>query len=103
MLVSKLLERMDVRGTYADAQAMDVTDDSRRVRKGTVFVCICGAHFDGHSAALQAEENGAVLIVAERDTGAKNQVLVENTRKPPMPAFARRFTAILRKSCTSSA
>lgn len=85
MLVSKLLERMDVRGTYVDAQAMDVTDDSRRVRKGTVFVCICGAHFDGHSAALQAEENGAVLIVAERDTGAKNQVLVENTRS----AYAR--------------
>ena len=80
MLISKLLERLNVASAYTDAPVTDVTDDSRRVRRGTVFVCIRGAHFDGHDAALQAEADGAVLVVAERDTGASNQILVQNTR-----------------------
>lgn len=80
MQISKLLERLNAKGTYTDAEITDVTDRSDAVCPGSVFVCIRGAHFDGHSVACQAERDGAVLIVAETDTGAENQVLVENTR-----------------------
>lgn len=48
--------------------------------EGCVFVCIKGAHFDGHSAAEEAVNKGARAVVAEYDTGVENQILVKNTR-----------------------
>lgn len=80
MKISELLQKVPTRGVYTDAEFTDITDKSNAVTKGCVFVCIRGARFDGHTVACDAEKNGAVLIVAEHDTGAKNQVLVENTR-----------------------
>lgn len=80
MKISELLQKVPTRGAYTDAELTDITDKSNAVTKGCVFVCIRGARFDGHTVACDAEKNGAVLIVAEHDTGAKNQVLVENTR-----------------------
>ncbi len=80
MLISELLKEIETRGAYTDCAVLDITDNTKAVSPGAVFVCIKGAHFDGHTAAEAAERDGAVLIVAEHDTGAKNQVLVENTR-----------------------
>ncbi|MGN0571756.1 MAG: UDP-N-acetylmuramoyl-L-alanyl-D-glutamate--2,6-diaminopimelate ligase [Candidatus Fimenecus sp.] len=80
MNISELLQKVQTRGAYTDAEISDITDKSNAVTKGCVFVCIRGARFDGHTVACDAEKNGAALIVAEHDTGAKNQVLVENTR-----------------------
>ena len=64
----------------AEAEVSLITDDSRKVQPGSVFVCIAGAHFDGHSAARQAQEDGAVLIVCEHDVGCRSQLIVPNTR-----------------------
>lgn len=79
MLLSKLLER--IAKVENDAEITFITDDSRKVRPGCAFICIEGNTFDGHSAALQAEDNGAAAIIAQKDTGAKNQILVEDTRR----------------------
>ena len=64
----------------SEADVNFITDDSRKVKPGSAFVCIAGAHFDGHSAAQKAQEDGAVLIVCEHDVGCRNQLIVENTR-----------------------
>ena len=64
-----------------DTEVTLVTDDSRKAAAGSVFVCIKGAHFDGHDAAVECERNGAALIVAERDTGAANQLIVSDSRE----------------------
>ncbi len=64
-----------------DAEVTLVTEDSRKVTEGSVFVCVKGARFDGHDAALSAVEKGAVLIVAQHDTGAPNQLIVNDTRE----------------------
>ena len=65
----------------ADAEVSLVTEDSRKVCPGSVFVCVQGARFDGHDMASDAVEAGAVLIVAQRDTGAPNQLIVSDTRE----------------------
>lgn len=57
-----------------------VTDDTREVTKGSIFVCIKGANFDGHSAAQKMLGNGATAVVAGHDTGCERQVIVQNTR-----------------------
>lgn len=44
-----------------------VTSDSRQVREGSLFVCVKGFHYDGHSFIRRALCAGAVAIVAEED------------------------------------
>ena len=63
----------------AEIEISGVTCDSRAVKEGFAFVCIVGAVSDGHSYAAKAIENGAAVIIAERDTGFENQIIVEDT------------------------
>ena len=57
-----------------------VTDNTKNVCDGMIFVCIKGGHFDGHTAAAEMLEKGAVCVIAERDLGlGDRQILVENT------------------------
>ena len=58
-----------------------VTNNSQKVDKGDVFVCIQGAAADGHQYARAAYEAGAAVIVCARDLGLDNQIIVEDTRK----------------------
>lgn len=43
MKVSELLQGMPCTGTYNDVEVLDVTQDSRLVEPGYLFVCIKGA------------------------------------------------------------
>ena len=61
-------------------RASSVTNDSRQVREGSIFVCVRGGRFDGHDKAEEALSAGAAAVVAERDLGLVRQILVENTR-----------------------
>lgn len=80
MKLSALLYEADVE-KLKDVEISFVTDKTENVKKGCAFVCIKGSHFDGHTAASCAVENGASVIIAERDTGAENQIIVPDTRK----------------------
>ncbi len=44
-----------------------VTNDSRKVKKGHLFVAIRGESFDGHKYVNMAIEKGAVAVVVDRD------------------------------------
>lgn len=46
---------------------MSITCDSRKVKPGDTFVAIPGVKFDGVGFTAQAIENGATVIVAERE------------------------------------
>ena len=48
-----------------------LTDDSRKVQKGYVFVAVRGRTVDGHDFIGEAIKNGATLIVGERDLKIK--------------------------------
>ena len=80
MLLSELLKGIDTKSNFNDTEITDITDNTAKLCEGCVFVCIKGAHFDGHSAAEEAVNKGARAVVAEYDTGVKNQILVKNTR-----------------------
>jgi len=56
--------------------------DSRKVKKGDVFVAVKGFNFDGHEFAKQAEKNGAIKIFCEHkiDGVSVPQIVVENSR-----------------------
>lgn len=80
MKIDAILENIKYKGSYTNDEVSFITDDSRKINVGTIFVCVKGRHFDGHDVAKQAQKNGAVLIVAERDLGLENQIIVDNSR-----------------------
>jgi UDP-N-acetylmuramoyl-L-alanyl-D-glutamate--2,6-diaminopimelate ligase len=65
--------------------------DSRKVKKGTVFICIKGYTVDGHDFAQQAEEQGAVAIIAERPLSVSIPVLLVRDTKRAMAKLACHF------------
>ena len=61
----------------------DISYDSRKVKKGDVFVCLVGSDSDGHDYAQDAVKNGAIAIVAERKINISGVTVLytENTRE----------------------
>lgn len=80
MKLSQILNGIEILNHFNDTEVLDVTQDSRTVKQGSLFVCVKGATFDGHSVAEKMLENGAAAVVVERDLGIDKQILVKNTR-----------------------
>lgn len=60
----------------ADREISEPVYDSRKISKGCVFLCIKGANFDGHDAALEASRNGAAAVITERDVDTQGDTTV---------------------------
>ncbi len=75
----KLRELISCDLKFAEIEITGVTSDSRVVKEGYAFVCIKGPVNDGHKFAVTAAEKGAAVVIAEQDTGVKNQILVEDS------------------------
>ena len=81
MKLKDILKGIEVLNTYdPEIEVADVTEDSRLVKPGTLFVCIKGASFDGHSLAGKMLESGAPAVVCAKDMGLHAQVIVRDTR-----------------------
>src|SRR5262245_47762665 len=59
-----------------DVPIQDIVFDSRKVKKGSLFVALRGTHADGHRFIPQAVEAGAVAILAEEKQVIENATLV---------------------------
>lgn len=57
-----------------------ITDNTKEVKEGYIFVCIKGASFDGHSAAEEMLKKGALCVVTEYDMGLENQIITADSR-----------------------
>ncbi|HZJ78713.1 MAG TPA: UDP-N-acetylmuramoyl-L-alanyl-D-glutamate--2,6-diaminopimelate ligase [Clostridia bacterium] len=82
MDISVILENAGVlSAVQSDININAITDDSRKITKDCAFVCIEGKNFDGHSFAKRAIEQGASVVIVQKDIGLKEQIIVEDTRK----------------------
>lgn len=69
MKCSELIKKLNyecVRGSV-DVDVSEVVNDSRKVTEGSLFICIEGANFDGHSAAFDVVKSGASVLVISHD------------------------------------
>lgn len=64
---------------FEDITINQVTDDSRKVTSGSLFICVKGPVLDGHDYAKAALDQGAVAVVCERDLGLEKQILCDDT------------------------
>ncbi len=83
MLIKKLLDGYE--GKFADLDVAHITCNSKKAGKNSAFVCIDGATVDGHKFAGDAIQNGASVIICEKDLGISNQIIVDDTHR----AFAK--------------
>lgn len=88
MKLINLLEKLEfecIQGS-TDVEVSAVENDSRRVKPGSLFICIEGANFDGHQYAADVAEKGAKVLVVSKpveDAVAGKDITVirvENTR-----------------------
>ncbi len=63
-LLVKILPDVKVFGT-TDKVITDITADSREVVQGSMFICLKGAHVDGHKFLHMAVKKGAVAALVE--------------------------------------
>ena len=81
----------DRRGTLP-ATAGGITDDSRLVRPGTLFVAVRGTERDGHDFLEMAQRAGAVAVVAEQASriplGMPALIVRDGRRAAPLAAAA---------------
>lgn len=75
MELSALLEKAGISGGNRDVEISFITDDSRKCRPGSLFVC----QDSGGEFVKEAVENGAVCIVSQNNI--ENAVRVPDSRK----------------------
>ncbi len=76
----------------------DVVIDDRRVTDGSAFVAIKGEKFDGHDFIQSAIDNGASLVITEKEQLLVPQIIVEDTKRAllDLACFNRsRFSGML--------
>ncbi len=83
MQLTDLLQELNY--TCSGSTEVEITDliyDSRMVKKGCAFVCLCGSTVDSHDFARQAADAGAAAIIAQHEVNVQGVpvVMVENTR-----------------------
>ncbi|MDD5923271.1 MAG: UDP-N-acetylmuramoyl-L-alanyl-D-glutamate--2,6-diaminopimelate ligase [Clostridia bacterium] len=85
MLLSDLLVNIEHKIVSGeDREITSLIYDSRKVEKGSVFVCLKGSSFDSHTVTHDVCNAGAVAIIAEHEVEHSDDctlVLVENTRE----------------------
>ena len=69
MKLNKLLEGIDytIISGSTDIEISDICYDSRKVKVGSLFICLSGSNFDGHDYIDSAIENGAKAVLVEKD------------------------------------
>ena len=86
MKIKQLLDRMEYSLIQGDLET-DITTlvyDSRKVEKGSVFVCISGTVRDAHDFIPDVAEKGAVAVVVEKTVEpieGVTYIKVDNSRK----------------------
>ena len=82
MLLSELAMATGLRYEGEDTDIVSIEYDSRKVKKGSLFCCIVGSLFDGHTFAEGAIANGATALLVEKVLPfAVPQLVVKNARK----------------------
>jgi len=86
MKLSALVNHLDSGRTYnfRDVEITGITNDSRKVGPGYIFVAIKGHKADGHNFIKKALESDAQAVVSEKRFALNQkipQIIVRNTRK----------------------
>ncbi|WP_251549242.1 UDP-N-acetylmuramoyl-L-alanyl-D-glutamate--2,6-diaminopimelate ligase [Neobacillus muris] len=75
----------------SDPEITSIENDNRKVKPGSLFICIKGYTVDGHDFAGSAVQNGAAAILAERPLPLNVPVVIVNDTARAMAVLADAF------------
>ncbi len=88
MFLYELLKKAEITFTLNDAESAidikNITDDSRRIEYGSLFVAVSGEKYDGHLFLSDVVEKGAAALIVEKDIPkypGVPTIKVDDTRK----------------------
>jgi len=82
MKLINILKNINYNGNPDDRDILSITHDSRKVKKGTLFIAISGDNNDGHDFIFEAVGKGATAIVANGRAPETNLVPVIQVKNP---------------------
>lgn len=94
MELKKLAESLQFFSATKPIEDIEVTGlemDSRQVKEGDLFVCIKGFTVDGHEYAKQAEIQGAVAIVSEKNLDVSVPVIIVQDTARGLALLSNKF------------
>ena len=79
MKLNKLLEGIGytIISGSTDIEVSDICYDSRKVKVGSLFICLSGSNFDGHDYIDSAIENGAKAVLVEKDIDRRDTTIIK--------------------------
>ncbi|RPF53971.1 UDP-N-acetylmuramoyl-L-alanyl-D-glutamate--2,6-diaminopimelate ligase [Aquisalibacillus elongatus] len=83
MKLLNLLDNVDYKSqsNLDDITVVGITDDSREVKTGYLFVAIEGYQSDGHHYIEEAFDNGACAVIGEQDLEFEQYIKVSNSKQ----------------------
>ncbi len=88
MKLHEILNGIEISSQKGDVELdiIDITQDSRKCKKGSLFIAIDGVNNDGHKYIESAINNGAIAVLSERDVDVELPkeiaiITINDTRK----------------------
>ncbi len=75
----------------ANVEITSIENDNRKVKPGSLFICIKGYTADGHDFAASAAEKGAAAVLAEKEMSLTVPVIVVKNTARAMAVLADAF------------
>lgn len=93
MKLSELIKNATVKqiSNFNDVEISGICADSRRIKRGELFICYKGENFDSHTKIAEAEKNGAAAIVCEHMQNCGIPQIVVSDGRAQIAALARAF------------
>ncbi|MHB0913017.1 MAG: UDP-N-acetylmuramoyl-L-alanyl-D-glutamate--2,6-diaminopimelate ligase [Armatimonadota bacterium] len=92
MLLSDLISVLPKKSQVSQSPEITGIDyDSRKVKPGSLFVCISGDRFDGREFASEAVRAGASAVVAEDSLDLPVPVVIVPDAREALPLLANKF------------
>jgi len=81
----------DLASDVPDVEVTGISEDSRRIIPGMVFVAVPGSSLDGHAFVSDAVRRGAAAVIAERPVPAGIPVIRVPSARTALATIAARF------------
>jgi UDP-N-acetylmuramoyl-L-alanyl-D-glutamate--2,6-diaminopimelate ligase len=94
MKLQELLEGVDTISSEGDlnVEINGIVYDSRKIKKGNLFICVSGYSQDGHSYINDALQKGASAFIVEKDVAVPGAAVVKvQSSRAAMPILSSNF------------
>ena len=82
MNLDEIIKNITFKGDYDQREIYNIVHDSRKVKKGSLFIAIAGENNDGHDYIFDAIDKGATAIIANGRSPITNRVPIIQVKNP---------------------